>query len=98
MKNTTRKVAVLFSIMFICLVLFASCLIVAEYRHDCIGENCSICCVIDVAQRILDVSALLAVASVLFAVLLKFNFNYILVTLKKYLFSTLILLKVKLSD
>ena len=98
MENTKRSVAILCSVIFMCLVLFASSLIVAEYGHDCIGDNCNVCCVIDAAQKILGGFTLLLLASILFAVLLKFNFDYILITFKKFLFTTLILLKVKLSD
>lgn len=98
MKHTKRSVAILFSIVFICLILFASSFIVAEYGHDCIGENCNICCVIDAAQKILGGLTLLLAASILFAVLLRFNFSYIFITFKKFIFTTLILLKVKLSD
>ena len=98
MKSTTRKAAIVFSVVFICLVLFSSCLIVAEHGHDCIGEDCNICSVIDAAQKILSGLSMLAIASILFVVLFKFGFNYILISFKKYLFTSLILLKVKLSD
>ena len=98
MKRTKRSVAIVFSVVFICLVLFASYFIVAERGHSCMGENCQICCVVDAVQKILGGLTLLAIASILFAVLLKFNFVYILISFKKYLFSTLISLKVKLSN
>lgn len=98
MKNAKRNAAIVFSVVFICLVLFSSCLIVAEHGHECIGDDCNICGVIDAAQKLLGGLMLLAIASILFVVLFKFGFNYIIVSFKKYFFHTLILLKVKLSD
>lgn len=98
MNNAKRNIAIAFSVIFICLVLFAGCLIVAEHQHECIGENCNICSVIDAAQELLGGMMLLAIASILFVVLFKFGFNYLLVSFKNFLFTTPILLKVKLSD
>ena len=95
--NTTKRSAIIFVIIFICLVLLAGCVIVAESGHDCIGDNCTICSVIDSAQKILHASTLLTVATA-FLGLLKFCFNFILLSNKKRLNSTLILLKVKLSN
>ena len=95
--NGTKRTVIIFSIVFVCLVLFASCVIVAERGHDCIGDKCTVCCVIDAVQRILYSSTVLAIATVLFLVL-KFYLNNIFLSLKKHLFSTLILLKVKLSN
>ena len=93
----TKRTATMLSIIFICLVLFASCLIVAEYGHNCLGERCKVCCVIDAAQRFFEGLTVLAIAAIIF-VASKFSFYNILHFIKKYLFSTPILLKVKLSN
>ena len=97
MMNGIKRTAVIFSIIFICLVLFASCLIVAEYGHNCIGEDCQICTVVDAAQKLLQGAKVFAIATALYFVA-KFYLSYILLFIKKYLYSSLISLKVKLSN
>lgn len=97
MNGCRRSSAIIFSVIFICLVLLAGCLIVAEYGHDCLGEKCNVCCVIDAAQKLLDGLTAVLLVAILF-VASKFNFHNFLRFIKKYLFSTPILLKVKLSD
>lgn len=93
-----KNAAIVVSILFICLVLFANVLIVVQHDHVHVGENCIICCGIDAAQKLLGGFVLLTILSILFAVLMKHHFGYILRFFKKYFFSTPILLKVKLSD
>ena len=98
MKSCRRSSAIIFSVIFICLVLLAGCLIAAEYGHNCLGEKCKICCIIDAAQKLFDGSTVLAIVVAILFVASKFIFYNILHFIKKYLFSTPILLKVKLSD
>ena len=95
--NGTKRKAIIFGIVFICLVLFAGCLIAAKIGHDCIGDNCTVCGVIDLAQTLFSGVTLLAVATV-FILALRFCINFISFFVRNRLFYTLILLKVKLSD
>ena len=98
MKSTKRSAALIFSVVFICLVLFANCLIVAGYDHDCVGENCIVCYVINTAKKILGGFTLLALSSMLFAVLLKHKLYNALNYYKQFFSFSLFSLKVKLSD
>lgn len=95
MNGAKRRTAIVFSIVLICLILSASCLVV--HGHECLGENCNVCCMIDAAQRLLGGMTVLAL-SILIAVLLKFCLHYFLIFIQKYPFSSLISLKVKLTD
>ena len=95
MNGAKKKSIVILGVALICLVLLASCVVVAEHAHICIGENCNACSVIEAMQKFLA-SLLLTVASILLALTL-FNVSYIHSTLKKFSFFTLISLKVKLS-
>ena len=95
--SATKRIATVFGIVFICLVLLASCLVAAEMGHDCIGENCAVCSNINLAQEIIHSLALLAIAAI-FVLTLIFSFNSLSTFVKKRLFFTLISLKVKLSN
>ena len=97
MMNGTKRTAIIFGIVCICLLLFACCFVVVNLAHDCVGENCITCSLIEFAQRTLDAVAVMATVYILF-VASKFNFYNFLHFIKKYLFSNPISLKVKLSN
>lgn len=98
MNIAKRHITIILSIVFICLVLLASCLVITENRHDCLGENCTICCVVERAKAVLYAFVVLSIFSLLLPVLSKTGSNHLLLSLKHRLLSTLILLKVKLSN
>ena len=98
MKSSTRKSAVVFCILFVCLVLLSSGLIFAKHGHECIENNCNMCCLIDAAQKILGGLTLLAAASSILAATVNFGVRRFLFVLKQSFQSSLISLKVKLSD
>ena len=98
MKFSAKKIAITLCIIFVCLVLLSSGFVVAKHGHDCIGKDCNVCCLIDAAQKILGGLLLLAVVSSIFAATVNFGIKYSLFVLKQYSQSSLILLKVKLSD
>ena len=98
MKLSTKKVAITLCIIFICLFLLSTGLIVVNHGHDCIGKNCNVCCFIETARKILSGLTLLAVATSFFAAAVNSGIKHFLFVLKKYFQSSLISLKVKLSD
>ena len=98
MNFSSKKAAIICSIVIICLVLFANCLIIVEHGHDCIGENCNVCCALDAAEKVLGGFVLLAIIYLLIAKALLRLVRHALTVFKKYFHSTLIFLKVKLSD
>ena len=98
MNFSNKKAAIIYSVVLICLVLFANCLIVVGHGHDCIGENCNVCSALDAAERILGGFVLLAIIYLLIAKALLRLVRHALTVLKKYFHSTPISLKVKLTD
>ena len=98
MKISVKKIAITLCVIFVCLVLLSSGLIVVKHGHACIGKNCNVCCLIDVARKILAGLTLLAVASSIFAAAVKSGIRRSLFVFKQRFQSSLISLKVKLSD
>lgn len=98
MKSANKRVAIFFGVILICLIISTSCLVVCQLGHDCIGENCSVCCVIETATKLLSGALLFAVACALVVALSSFSFKRFLSVFKQFFNFTLISLKTKLSN
>lgn len=49
-----KKTALIIAVLFLTITLFSSAYIIIESEHDCIGEDCHICHMIDVCEAILQ--------------------------------------------
>ena len=93
-----RITAILFTVLFLFIALFSRVYIVSEVNHDCVGEECPICQALTVAEEVEEgISAaggvIIAAVAFLFAALI-----LLYTPAKNILSTTLISLKVKLSD
>ncbi|MGN1419434.1 MAG: hypothetical protein ACI4W6_08910 [Acutalibacteraceae bacterium] len=98
MKKQKRLVAVILAVSVLFAMLFSVCFIATESAHNCVGENCPICCHINDCKEAVKTLASAAVAVLLAAVI---TYTAVLVSaehLTLFGFPTLISLKVKLSD
>ena len=98
MEKKKRIAALLLAVTVLLVMLYSALFIAAEADHDCVGENCPICYQINVCQNALK-NLSLAVCAAVFAA----AFIYILcrsasVCTYSVQFSSLVSLKVKLSD
>ena len=92
-----RAVAVIISILFVSVMLFSHIFIIAEADHDCVGESCHICRVIEVAENTVKSTSTAATSTVALFAALFLLINLINFSCKFNFLSTLITLKVKLS-
>lgn len=97
MNRTVKRVALIVCVVFVCLVLLASCFVFVKHGHECVGNNCNVCSVIDAVKKILDGLTVLALSATLLVVV-QFGIDNFSLFFKKSIVSTLISLKVKLSN
>ena len=98
MEKRDRKLALLLALAVCFVMLFSAFYIAAEADHDCIGENCPICYQISVCENTLKSLGYGALALAAFFAL-TFSAAILFSQPKTYLRqSTLITLKVKLSN
>lgn len=98
MARHNRYLALAIAIATLFIVLTSAYFIAAEAGHNCIGDGCQICCLVNACRAVLKGLALVIVAAVLAAVVC-FALFYLLAACRKQARScTLISLKVKLSD
>lgn len=98
MRSIGKRAAAFCSVIFICLIVLATCFVFVGIGHDCIGESCKICFFIDTESKLLKSVALLAVACALISAAFIFNFKRIFFFVNDFFQSSLISLKTKLSD
>ena len=98
MTSKKRISAVLIAMALVFAMLFFTFFIAAEADHDCVGEGCAVCCQISVCENVLkSVMCTLVMAAVFAAV------GFVAFTLRNcenrdFYYSSLVSLKVKLSD
>ncbi len=98
MTKKNRIITIVLVIAFTLVMLYSTSFIVKEYGHECASEKCPICYQINVCENTLKLlSFVVGTASVLVALI------YTIVRFtssieKDYIHTTLITLKVKLSD
>ena len=98
MRTHEKRTAAILAILLAVFLLVFGLFIIAEQGHDCIGEGCTVCHVIDEAREILEGATLTAAAAAC-ALAASWGICKKLVPfVKEVLCSTLISLKVKLSD
>lgn len=96
--QSKRLKAIILAALFASFMLFFNAFAIVEANHDCEGERCEICRVLEVVENTkkgLSFSALgaVAIAAAVFAAVLCIFYGF-----KQLFSSTLITLKVKLSD
>ena len=93
-----RLIAILLAIIFIFVIPFSAFFIVENENHDCEGEDCSICYQISICENVLKTVGLIS-ALVAFVVLFgKCVFLLSSFTIRLVCDSSLVKLKVKLSN
>ncbi len=98
MEKRNRKLSVLLALAVCVVMLFSAVYIAEEAGHNCIGENCPICCQISICSHALKLLGY-GVAAIVAAVALAFSAAVFSVCSKtNFRESTPITLKVKLSD
>ncbi len=98
MQKSKKKIAILLAVTIGFFLLFANLFILLETGHDCVGENCTVCHVLDTCKKVQDnfvttatvETALVALYFVFVAVLELNN--------KVYEIITLVTLKTKISN
>jgi hypothetical protein len=54
MQKQRKIVAIVLVILFALITLFANLFVVENVQHDCVGETCAICQVMETCREILD--------------------------------------------
>lgn len=93
----TRLIALIVTLMFLNVVLFSSLFIAHNINHECTGEHCSTCCQISLCEQALKHISL-AAASVIISAALIYTALSLLSVWSLCPITTLVTLKVKLSD
>lgn len=92
-----KHIAVILTVLFAITIFFAHIFTVCEADHDCHGEDCPVCQLIQVAENFfkgMTAAEIIAVfAAVVFAAAVVSA-----VLSKNFIFQTLVTLKIKLSD
>ena len=98
MTNRKRVTAAIVAAAILLVVVFSSFFIAAEADHDCVGENCPICCQIAVCKGILKALSAAVYVSI-FAIFVSYIFREKAAAFIPFSDSrTLVSLKIKLSD
>lgn len=98
MTKRNRMIAILFIMMLLFVRLFSAVFIIAESNHECTGEDCRVCYQISVCQNVLKTLSSAVVAVSIGAALTYILVCLIFTAIRTYTHTTLITLKVKLSD
>lgn len=89
--------AIVLAILLCLFLLLSACVLAREVRHDCIGDNCAICCVIQICENVLRIIGKL-IARVFIGIPLGLSI-YVFLYYRCYCsFDTLVSKKVKLSN
>ena len=98
MEKKKRFAALLLAVTVLFVMLYSALFIATKADHDCVGENCTICCQIHVCQNTLKNLSLALCATVFAAALPYTLYRGISVCTDYAQHYTLVSLKVKLSD
>ena len=98
MTRRNRLIASVLALTAVFVMLFSACFVIAEADHDCMGDDCPICCQINLCENTLR-----TVRSVAAAIIFVGFFGLFAIAMpalaKKQAYNTsLVSLKVKLSD
>ena len=93
-----KRVAIALSLLLVFVMLFSHLFVIAEADHDCSGEDCPVCLALAVIEEILKGLSLLlllvAFSAALTSLVTKLRHAFV----PSILFSTPVLLKVKLTN
>lgn len=53
MAKRKRIAALVIASLILCALLVSECFLAAESDHDCTGDNCAVCCVLNVCENVL---------------------------------------------
>lgn len=53
MAKRKRIAALVLAVLVLCALLVSECFLAAESDHDCTGDNCAVCCVLNACQSVL---------------------------------------------
>lgn len=98
MDKKKRIVAVFLAVTALFVMLCSALFIAAEADHDCVGNNCPICCRINACRDALKNLSLAVCASAVAAVFTYTVYKCVSACSKLVRAYTLVILKVKLSD
>ena len=98
MTKKTRLFALIVAVMFFAVILFSTAFVVAEADHDCTGDHCAICHQIAICQNTLKQLSLGAQVAALADALTYTLLRTVLPISNLHTLTTLITLKVKLSN
>lgn len=96
--TTKRKAAFILTILFVFVMLFSHIFVIAEADHDCLGEECPICDVIAIVSDIIKDLSFVGAAIIICAAITFGVIKTLLVKNETNKVSSLITLKVKLSN
>lgn len=98
MKKRKRIIAMLLAGMILVVMLCSALFITKEADHDCVGENCPICCQINICRNIMK-NLSLAAGTVVFAAAFIYTLGERVSACRNAVQSvTLVSLKVKLTN
>jgi len=98
MRKHRRILFILLSILFVLTVVFALSSTVAEADHECLGEGCPVCAEIDACEDLLKTAAIAADTVAVTEAVRKFGIVALHTFTGRVENTTLISLKVKLSN
>ena len=96
--TTRKKTAISLTILFVFVMLFSHIFIIAEADHECSGEDCPICEIIAIVSDTIKGLSLIGSAVVICAALVFGIVKSLYVNNEAQSVSSLITLKVKLSN
>ena len=98
MSGKNRVLAILLAAMVLFVMLSSACYIAIEANHDCVGEDCPICCQISVCEHTLRSAGQAVLVVILAAFIGIFAISLPVFSKKLAYHTSLVSLKVKLSN
>ena len=98
MTKRNHIIGIITALAVLFVILYSSLYIAAEINHDCTGDNCSICCQINICRNTLKTLSLACFAAATAALLTYTLCGNILLRTRVWLKLTPVSLKVKLTD
>ncbi len=97
-KDLNRLKALFLCVIFVLSLIFSAAFIVKEADHDCSGERCEICQLIDLCFEKLNKYIPLVIASAMILTLLRYFENDLVGILNSHILKTPVLLKTRLNN
>ena len=98
MTKRNRLIASVLALTVVLVMLFSVCFVIAEADHDCIGEDCPICYQINICENALRSIGFVAIAVIFAGFLGLFVIAVPTLSKKQANNTSLVTLKVKLSN